>query len=48
MQLGSLQIHNFRGIRDFATPIEFHEYTLLVGANDFRQKYRHRRDSGIL
>jgi len=34
MQLSSLQIHNFRGIRDFATPIEFHEYTLLVGANN--------------
>ncbi len=34
MQLISLQIHNFRGIRDFATPIEFHEYTLLVGANN--------------
>jgi putative ATP-dependent endonuclease of OLD family len=34
MQLASLQIHNFRGIREFSTPIEFHDYTLLVGPNN--------------
>lgn len=34
MQLISLQVHNFRGIRDFQTPIELHEYTLLVGPNN--------------
>lgn len=34
MQLISLQIHNFRGIREFATPIELHDYTLLVGPNN--------------
>jgi putative ATP-dependent endonuclease of OLD family len=34
MQLSSLQVHNFRGIREFSTPIELHEYTLLVGPNN--------------
>lgn len=34
MRLISLQIHNFRGIREFATPIELHDYTLLVGPNN--------------
>jgi predicted ATP-dependent endonuclease of OLD family len=34
MRLISLQAHNFRGIREFATPIEIHDYTLFVGPNN--------------